>query len=141
MRIAAVTASVLILTAVLAAVPVTARADLSPSPVWQGDTLLGPAKSAAQLVKAAFAYTASTKAISVKLGSKSVQMTLGSKSAKVNGKAVTLTAAPKLVRSTAYVPLKTLFIGLGYEVHASGSDAWVVCTGQICLRVKVPPKP
>jgi len=141
MRLAVVAALVLVLTAVLAMDPGMARADLSPPPVWQGDTLLGPAKSAAQLVKATFDYTASTKAISVKLGSKSVQMTLGSKSARVNGKAITLTAAPKIVKNTTYVPLKTLFTGLGYEVHASGSDAWVVCTGQMCIRVKVPPKP
>ncbi len=140
MRVLILPVSILVLAA-LAGLPGAARADLSPAPVWQGSTLLGPGRSAAQLVKATLTYTASTKAIAFRLGSKSVQMTLGSKSAKVNGQAVSLTAAPKMVKNTLYVPLKTLFNGLGCEVHASGSDAWIVCTGEMCLRLKVPKKP
>jgi hypothetical protein len=131
---------VLALTAVV--LPGAARAaELSPSPVWQGDTLLGPARAAAQLVKATFTYNTTTKALVFKLGSKTVQMTLGSTSAKVNGKSTTLPVAPKTINDTSYVPLKTLFIGLGLQIHASGSNSWLICTDQMCIPLKVPPKP
>jgi iron-siderophore transport system substrate-binding protein len=128
------------LLAVALATTAAGAAELTPAPVWQSGTLIGPAKAAAQFAKATFSYSTTTKAMTAKLGSKTVVMTVGSKTAKANGSATTLPLAPKMLNNTLYVPLKNLFNGLGLQVHPSGAD-WIVCTDQMCLRLKVPPKP
>jgi iron complex transport system substrate-binding protein len=127
-------------TAVFAA-GVAQATELNPTPVWQNDTLLGPARAAAELVKAKLSYDAETKKLTFRLNLDKVEMTLGSKSAKINGKAKTLPEAPKTIDGTAYVPLKNLFVGLGCEVKSGGENAWIVCVEKLCIRLEVPPKP
>ncbi len=114
---------------------------LEPPPVWTDGHLIGPARQAAELVKATFTYDANTRKLKLALSGKSVEMTVGSKTAKINGETVTLPVAPKVLNGTTYVPLKNLFIGLGLEVKPDGSTAWILCTGKLCLRLEVPPKP
>ncbi len=133
-------APVLALSVVVACGAANASA-LEPAPVWQNDTLLGPARAAAELVKAKLTYDAETKKLTFRLNLNKVEMTLGSKSAKVNGEAKTLPEAPKTIDGTAYVPLKNLFVGLGCEVKSGGEDAWIICLEKLCIRLEVPPKP
>jgi hypothetical protein len=92
-------------------------------------------------VKATFSYDANTKRLKFVLGGKTVEMTVGSKSAKVNGHPTTLPVAPKVLNGTTYVPLKNLFLGLGLEIKPNGATQWIVCTGQSCIPLQVPPKP
>lgn len=129
--------------ALVVAVPYRpARAsELEPTPVWQNDTLLGPARAASTLIKANFSYNTEAKKLTFRLNLKKVEMTIGSKSAKINGKATTLPEAPNVINGTSYVPLKNLFIGLGCEVKSGGENAWIVCVEKLCIRLEVPPKP
>jgi hypothetical protein len=130
-----------LLVSLLSLAAAASAATLDPSPVWDGETLTGPARQAAQLVKATFTYNAEAHKLKFVLGSKVVEMTRGSKTAKVNGNAITLPVAPKVLNGTTYVPLKNLFIGLGLEVKPSGTSAWIICTEKTCTRLEVPPKP
>ena len=116
-------------------------ATLEPPPTWTNGTLIGPARQAAELVKATFTYDAETQKLRFKLDEKLVEMTRGSTTAKVNEKTVTLPVAPKVLNGTTYVPLKNLFIGLGLEVKPYGDTAWIVCTSKLCIRLEVPQKP
>lgn len=115
--------------------------ELEPAPVWQNETLLGPARAGADLVKADFSYNAETKKLTFRLDLKKVEMTVGSKSAKIGDKSTTLPEAPKVINGTTYVPLKNLFVGLGCEVKPGGENAWIVCVEKLCIRLEVPPKP
>jgi len=115
--------------------------ELEPTPVWQNDTLMGPARGAAELLKAKLNYDAETKKLTFRLDLKRVEMTLGSKSATIDGQTKTLPEAPKVVNGTAYVPLKNLIVGLGCEVKSGGENAWIVCIEKLCIRLEVPPKP
>jgi len=129
--------------AALALVLATAAygATLEPPPVWTDGNLIGPARPAAELVKATFAYDADARKLKFTREGKSVEMTVGSKSAKINGQAVTLPVAPQVLNGTTYVPLKSMFIGLGLEIKPNGTTAWILCTGKLCIRLEVPPKP
>lgn len=115
--------------------------ELEPTPVWQNDTLMGPGRAAAELIKAKLTYSAETKKLTFRLDLKRVEMTLGSKSATINGQTKTLPEAPKVINGTAYVPLKNLIVGLGCEVKSGGENAWIVCVEKLCIRLEVPPKP
>jgi hypothetical protein len=114
---------------------------LEPTPVWQNQTLMGPARAAADLLPAKLSYNAETKKLTFRLGLKRVEMTLGSKSAKINGKTKTLPEAPKVINGTSYVPLKNLFVGLGWDVKPGGDNAWILCSDKLCKHLEVPPKP
>jgi iron complex transport system substrate-binding protein len=116
-------------------------ATLQPAPVWSEGTLIGPGRQAGELVKATFTYDAAAHRLKFVLNGKTVEMTVGSKTAKINGKDSTLPVAPKVLNGATYVPLKNLFIGLGLEVKPNGNDAWIVCTGNLCIRLEVPVKP
>jgi hypothetical protein len=130
-----------LLVSLLGLAAAASAATLDPSPVWDSGTLIGPARQAAELVKATFTYDADTQKLKFVLGSKVVEMTRGSKTAKANGNTITLPVAPKVLNGATYVPLKNLFVGLGLEVKPSGTTAWIICTEKTCTRLEVPPKP
>jgi hypothetical protein len=113
---------------------------LTPPPVWENGALLGPAKQAAESVRGTFSYDTATQKLTIKLGAKSVIMKRGSTSATANGQAITLPVAPKVLNGTTYVPLKSLFGGLGMEIKPQGTNAWILCSGKSCYRLEVPPR-
>ena len=116
-------------------------ATLTPAPVWEATTLMGPSRPAVQLVKGTVTYNAETKKLTFKVGDNTVVMTRGSTAATANGKAITLPVAPKVLNGTTYVPLKNLYVGLGFEVKSSGENRWIICTKTQCVPLEVPPKP
>lgn len=125
----------------LMASPAARSATLSPPPVWSNGHLLGPARQAAQLVRGSFQYDPETQKLTIKLGSHTVEMKRGSTSATANGRPITLPVAPKVLNGTTYVPLKSLFTGLGLQVKPYGETAWVLCTEKVCIRLEVPKRP
>lgn len=68
------------------------------------------------------------KNITLTYGDKQVFFTIGSLDAKANGKAVKLTAAPKLVGGFAMVPLRVVTEAFGAKMSVSG-DQSIVVTG------------
>ena len=120
---------------------IASAASLDPAPVWQNETLMGPARQTAELIKAKFTFVSQTKKLTFKLGQKSVEMTLGSKTAKIGGKTVTLPEAPKALNGTTYIPLKNVLVGLGSEIKSGGANAWIICVNEMCIRLEVPSKP
>jgi peptidoglycan endopeptidase LytE len=55
-------------------------------------------------------------AITITLNRTTINLLTGSKNATVNGKAVTLTAAPKLINNSTFVPLRFISQTFGYDV-------------------------
>lgn len=116
-------------------------ATLTPPPLWSGGHLLGPARQAAELVRASFSYDSSTQRLKLKLGENTVEMKRGSSTATVNGRTITLPIAPRMLNGTIYVPLKTLFSGLGLQIKPHGETAWILCNSKLCIRLEVPKRP
>ncbi len=142
MRVSTIITTAALVATVALALPATSfAAKLAPAPVWQSETLMGPARQAAELIKATFSYNAQTKKLVFKLEAKTVEMTLGSKTAKVGTKTITLPEAPKVVNGSTYVPLKNLLVGLGCEIKPGPAGSWIICVGEMCIRLEVPAKP
>ncbi|MGQ9733065.1 MAG: copper amine oxidase N-terminal domain-containing protein [Candidatus Zipacnadales bacterium] len=116
-------------------------ATLTPAPIWESNTLMGPSRPAVELVKGSMTYDAETKKLSFRLGDKVVVMTRGSRTATINGKAITLPCAPKVLNGTTYIPLKHLYVGLGLEVKPVSKSRWIICLKTQCVPLEVPPQP
>ena len=135
--IGAVTAAVLLLGA-LAAHAQFGFMKLEPPPLKQDGHIMVPTKQIAEAFKAKITYDKKTKKLSGKRGDHSFVMTIGSKAAKIGKKNVKLAVAPKIVKGTAFVPLKEFAQGIHLELEVK-PERIKLCTDEICVMVK-PPK-
>ena len=110
---------------------------LDPPPVKQDGHLLVPTKQIAEAFKAKIAYNKQTKQLTGKRGDHSFVMTVGSKTAKIAGKTVKLPVPPKIVKGTAFVPLKQFAQGINVKLEVK-PERIKLCTDEICVMIKPP---
>ncbi|WP_339189377.1 copper amine oxidase N-terminal domain-containing protein [Paenibacillus sp. FSL R5-0490] len=95
------------------------------SPIIMNNTNLVPLREMAKAMKAKTSWDSKTQTITVTKDKYKLIFTLSSKKVKVNGKEVTLQAAPKEIKGTTYIPLRVLVEGLGASLTSSGNTLTV----------------
>lgn len=75
-------------------------------PVMQDGTTLVPLKVIAENLGAEVKWDKATKTVTVVKGDKTIILTIGSKTAKVNGEALTLAQAPKVINGSTMLPIR-----------------------------------
>jgi len=94
--------------------------------VDQGTTFV-PMRPLFKLLDIQVSWNGKQQTVSGVKGDLSIALTIGSKTAAVNGHAVQLSAAPRIVRSVTYVPLRFVGEATGYKV------GWTASTNTITL--------
>ncbi|WP_128102327.1 copper amine oxidase N-terminal domain-containing protein [Paenibacillus sp. DCT19] len=96
------------------------KVDFTNKPVqYQGSNLL-PLRDIADALDATFTYDPDTATIGLTKDKFKVTLTIGSKTAFYNGKAVTLSTAPKVVNGVTYIPVQSIK-GLGATLQLNAS--------------------
>jgi hypothetical protein len=83
--------------------------------IKEGRTLL-PIRALIEALGGSVEWNASTKTVTVMLGSRTVALTIGSTTALVNGKPITLDVAPMIVKSRTFLPLRAIAENLGLDL-------------------------
>lgn len=91
--------------------------ELSVAPYSTGGRTLVPIRFISENLNSKVDYNASTKRITIKKGTSSIMLTIGSKSGSINGKNVSLEAAPIVKNGTTFVPLRVVADGLNAKVN------------------------
>ena len=99
-----------------------------PAPVLQNGSVLVPLRGVLENLGATVGFNAQTRGILVSQGTRRVVLLLDSRQATVDGKIVSLAAAPQLIGSSAFVPLRSLAQLFGYEVE------WIPATTTVAIR-------
>lgn len=87
----------------------------------QGDFLFVQARQFEEF-GAKFAWNGTTRTATFVIGDTKVEVTIGSTTAMVNGKAVTMPAAPFISGDRTYVPTRFIAEQLGWNVHWAAGD-------------------
>ncbi|MCM3172356.1 copper amine oxidase N-terminal domain-containing protein [Paenibacillus sp. MER 99-2] len=96
------------------------KVDFTNKPVqYQGSNLL-PLRDIADALDATFTYDPDTAKIGLTKDKFKVTLTIGSKTVFYNGKAVTLSTAPKVVNGVTYIPVQSIK-GLGATLQLNAS--------------------
>ncbi|MFC5700114.1 stalk domain-containing protein [Cohnella faecalis] len=110
--------------------PITVKLDgktveFGVAPQSIGGRTFVPYRALAEKLKATVKWNEAAKKATIVKGSKTIELTIGSKTAKINGKSVTLDAAPVTKSGTTLVPLRFVGESLGLWVtwNAAASTA------------------
>lgn len=107
---------------------------LSHMPVSEAGVLLVPMKSMLDSMDTVFDFNTQTKTISVTKEGRSLKLTQGSTTGYINGKAVKLPKAPKLVDKQVFIPLEFVCNTFGFDYD------WNKSSNTVSISLKYPEK-
>ena len=101
-------------------------------PVIEGGRTMVPFRILFEALGATVNWNAATSTVSGTRGNTSIALVIGSRNATVNGRAVTLDVAPRIISGRTMVPLRFVSENLGAEV------AWVASQQTVVVRGPAP---